>query len=117
MPVAEGSIEVYSIKPKIAASRKHYVFEAYADDKETKLLVSLERPMYGEIIDIKLADIDNDQKAEFVVVMADTSTGQVVVKYDIIELSGRNSRSSIGQNRTDAIGSFRQVVNWAVGTD
>lgn len=114
LPVAESSIESFFVAPQVTSARQRYVFKAYADREETMLLVSVERPLFGEIVNIELKDIDNDGKREFIVVMRDVSSGQVVFKKDIFELSGTSGRM-MENGRINGGRSFRQIINWGSG--
>jgi len=97
LPIAETDIGSIVVRPDSAKKiYGRYQLLVYSNNKD-ELLISLERPRGGEIINVDFRDIDNDEHVEFVIEMMDVSSGNKRIKRDIYELNG-DRRGNISGN-------------------
>ena len=90
LSVNVAEIDSISVEPQQNKTVSTYALKIFLSNRESDKALSLIRPLDGELVELKLHDIDDDGANEIIVIMADHNTTAVHIHFDIFEFDGKN---------------------------
>ena len=90
LPVNASKIDSVTVEPQQDEKVSLYTLKISLDNNNPEQVISIIRPLDGELVDLKLHDIDEDGTDEVIVIMADHYATAVHVHFDIFEFDGKN---------------------------
>ena len=98
LPVNANEIDSITVEPQQNGAVSAYMLKVVLSNHASDKVIHIMRPLDGELVDLKLHDVDDDGMDEVVVIMADQNTTAVHIHFDIFEFDG--NKLSLVENFT-----------------
>jgi len=89
LPVNASEIDSIAVEPQQNKVVSTYALKIFLSKNNSGKVISVIRPLDGDLVDLKLHDIDDDGVDEVIVIMADHNTTAVHIHFDIFEFDGK----------------------------
>ncbi len=92
LPVNSNKIDSITVEPRSKKGAKTayaYILKITLDTHIKHKPISILRPLDGQLLDLKLSDLNNDGKEEVIVIMKDQSSTATYIHFDIFEFNGK----------------------------
>lgn len=80
--------DIYTVVATPMNAQNVYRLSIYTQESEPEVMEMM-RPLDGDIVDISIKDVDNDNEEELVVVISDSSAGRQKLHFDVFEFEGK----------------------------
>ncbi len=85
LPINKNDISSVTANP--IEGSKNYRLDIFSDIEEKKRIFTVVRPLIGNVVDVKIDDIDKDAEDELVVIMKEESSLSQKEYYDVFEFT------------------------------